>query len=81
MIKFILFDNGTHFPVPVCFPALQTHSDVACQMKAFGKPIEAGFVRINSEGEMIPYGESVSLKLKCTEVSENQFRQLNSMDY
>jgi len=80
MIKYILFElsNGTH--LPILFPAVQQHIDMARTLQSVGLPVEAGFVSIYDD-KLLPYGKSESLNLKCTEESVREFRSLNANSY
>jgi len=79
MIKFILIDRGSGDDLPVLFPALEKHSDFAAEFAH--DVVEAGFVRVNGEGKLIPYGESISLGVECGERSIAAFKALNSESY
>jgi hypothetical protein len=59
--KYIMFDNRLteHH---VMFANHITHSNMAFNLSAAGKPISAGFVRFVN-GKLEAYGESISLKL------------------
>lgn len=82
MIKYVLFEKPGGDLVPILFPALETHADLtALALCEIGRPVEAGFVQITFDGTLKPYGESISMKLKCTEASERAFKSLNSVIY
>jgi hypothetical protein len=82
MIKYILLETGPDEYVPILFPALQKHSTMAMTgLTGIGRPVEAGFVSVGVDGKLTPYGESVSLNLKCTALSEEAFIALNSELY
>lgn len=71
MMKFILFRNSNSEELtPVVFLALIKHSDMATVWigEHYLEPIETGFVHVNDNGKMVPYGESISLDLKSTDM-------------
>jgi hypothetical protein len=60
----VVEDFGMASHVPFIFPDYIQHSDFAKSIGA-EKVIAGGFVSFGNTGEIVPYGESVSLKVKC----------------
>ena len=58
--KYVVFEGDLGIEYPVIFPPYTNHSSIR---DLSGKAISAGFV-IFEDGILIPYGESVTLKLK-----------------
>lgn len=70
-LKYIIFETAREEFIPIVFPVLPFHSDIAKAFKGTseitGKPINAGFCEMVTENdtvEWICYGESLSLQLK-----------------
>lgn len=68
--KYIIFDSELSY-VPVVFPSHVQHNSMAMMLGQWA-PDTAGFVRIDEQGNVIAYGESVSLKLKSDPVRDNK---------
>ena len=71
--KYIISETG----LPMVFSELQTHADVARAVFGGNQIVGAGFVHVNSEGEYVCYGESVSLRVKSR--NEEDSKILNTM--
>jgi len=61
--KYIIVDTGIS-EMPIVFPDLLSHSDVARGVAFGGKIHGAGFCHITEKGQYICYGESASLNVK-----------------
>ena len=68
--KYIVFDTGLD-DCPIIFPNTVTHSTVAMTFSAW-MPLSAGFVKVNDDGSLTAYGESVSIKLKSNPKTDNK---------
>ena len=65
-MKYVVVDNGL-YDLPVIFPETVLHNEMA--FKIGGMPLRAGFVKVR-DGEVICYGESISLDLKSDPVED-----------
>jgi len=84
MMKYILFKSPEGKAIPVVFPALVKHSDMAGTMPDL-TPVAAGFVRVGIGEDctpvLKPYGSNMSLSLGTTLAAIEAFDQMNSEIY
>ena len=63
-MKYIIYSDGINWDIPIIFSPGIEHSDMAQIVNA--KEIEsAGFVSFDDSGDLVCWGESVSLKVKA----------------
>lgn len=75
--KYIVFEDEDGNMIPVIFPAIVTHRDVANRVRPW-KPVTAGFVT----NDLRAHGESLSLNLKADERNDTRLilKILNRID-
>lgn len=65
-LKYVMFEDRNLGPVPLVFPTVLVHADVA--RRYGGKVVSAGFVQVSEDAlgrpEFHCYGESISLNVK-----------------
>lgn len=70
MAKYIMFKiNKNDAGTPIIFEDFLTHVDIRNALKSKYSEIEvvsAGFIKIDNKGQIIPYGESISLGVKSS---------------
>ena len=68
--KYIIFDDGLN-DIPMIFPNHVQHNSMAFVLAPW-TPISAGFVRINEQGAVEAYGQSIGLQLKSRPETDNK---------
>lgn len=68
--KYIIFDTGLNYN-PVIFPNHVQHGSMAMMLGQW-TPERAGFVRVDEHGNVVAYGESISLGLKSNPEIDNK---------
>lgn len=68
-MKYVIFESPNGFEVPIIFPSLFQHFEIADKFKCY-KPISGGEIDVTEKGEIITFGTALTIK-KCFRKKDN----------